>query len=625
MKGYEHLETHFGPNDTTFADLYPALIGPPGLEQFLVHSNELFCIRPSCDGCPFFNAGCDFEESKLSPALVPHARRGVGFEERPFLILSFRDGESFDTLPVELWDNPFANLAYKHPSNLHWAYTDPDTAVFHTLKGQLRYYGTRDEFEASPYAAHLQVFDEYEAVHFITSLDYSAIEPRVNTIVTREPKWVATFEGEPKAIFREIAIAAGAPEKRPHYVETHLGRDWCYLDAEMDKGTFEDQCATAGPGKTPCPLRDFCTTVQDHLKNVPTDWHGVNAAGLYGEEFTEQKDKFKKKELRGDAKIVGLAITYGGTAFTVSKTMGCSVEVAQQRVESFLRELTVLKAYMEQAEQQVYVTGRVANLFGRERDVSADAWASRNKDLSFKEIKRRENFARNTALNGPIQGTAAELLKLGMIRAAAYIKEHKLNPFAIDHVVQDYGDELPTYRDLRVAMASSIHDEVMNLIKGEDMPVLIPPLYSAMQISDVLEKLKVKFSLEMDCEFDKTHSWTATSRFETTRIYMLRHIQSNPAAPSALDAHGMTTRANLALVPYDAVTPAALEQISMIDRKQDEIYGQGGVADEEPSFQLGVRHEDTGRYYIHSGRFRLADLQALGFSPRLVYYHDKAA
>jgi|ERR1019366_426548 hypothetical protein len=206
MIGYEQFET--GEKDeVTFEELYPSLIGPEGLKQFLVHQNELYCIRLSCEGCPFFNNGCEHEDSNLPIAVVPHSRRGVGFEERAFLILKFRVGHSFETLPLELWDNPHADKAYAHEANLHWALTDPDNAVFHTLKGQLRYYGSAEDFVDSQYAEYLTIFRTYEPQHYIASLDYSAIEPRLSTLCSKEPEWIKVFKGTPKPIFREVEIS----------------------------------------------------------------------------------------------------------------------------------------------------------------------------------------------------------------------------------------------------------------------------------------------------------------------------------------------------------------------------------------------------------------------------------
>jgi hypothetical protein len=206
MIGFENFETG-EPDEVTFESLYPALVGPEGYKQFIVHQNELYCIRLTCTDCPFFNKGCEHVESKLPVAVVPHARRGVGFEERAFLILKFKPGQSFETLPKELWDNPCADKAYAHEANLHWAMTDPDKATFHTIKGQIRYYGTAEEFLESPYAEFLFVFRTYTPEHNIASLDYSAIEPRLSTLCSREPEWIKVFKGTPKPIYREIELS----------------------------------------------------------------------------------------------------------------------------------------------------------------------------------------------------------------------------------------------------------------------------------------------------------------------------------------------------------------------------------------------------------------------------------
>ena len=266
--------------EESFRNLEPFLIGTP--RQFYVDQNAVYCVRTHidkeqhpCTGCPYKDNGCELAADKIKIQVdpVPHSRRGIGIEERAFVILAFKPEHSFDTLPRDLWDQPYADKALDE-ANLHWALTDPDSAKFHTLKGQLRYYGTPDEFAASPYAEYFDVLDYFDPVHRIASLDFSAIEPRVSTIVSREPEWMKVFQGAPKVISRQVSIPADADAPSIYREGTNA---YCFLMGEMDKETFEAQCAK-------CKLKDHCTPIQDHYKNVATDWHGINAAGLYGTE-----------------------------------------------------------------------------------------------------------------------------------------------------------------------------------------------------------------------------------------------------------------------------------------------------------------------------------------------------
>lgn len=620
MQGFEYLEVGFKPDEPTFEELYPSLLGPADAEQFIVNQGELYCIRPSCDGCPFAGK-CEFVEEELPMAAVPHPRRGIGFEEKTFQILRFMEGHSFETLPKELWDNPYADKAYAHEANLHWAYTEPKTATLHTLKGQVRFYGTAIDFYKSAYAEYFEIADTYEPIHHPVSLDYSAIEPRVSTLVSREPEWLKTFQGVPKAIFKEVILDVSPVGKKnlgkSNTVLQLNGRTYCFLKGEMDKEDYAAQC-----GK--CLFKDNCTVKQEHLKRVPTDWHGVNTAGLYGPDFTECTDKFRKKELRGIGKIVGLALTYGGSSFTVAGNMGCSKEEAQARIDNFFRALTVLNAYMKAAKQNVLRTGKVVNLFGRLRDVSDDAFPSNS--LPDKERRKKQGYAQRTALNHPIQSTAADILKIGKIRADDYIRANGLSPIYENHLPRRF-EKLPTYRDLIATLASSIHDEVFYLIRTDRLDSVIPPLYIAMQLEDVLQKFQVGFSLELDCEFDQTRSWTAGTAFDTAHIYLLRHTQGlNGAALPGVPAGAggaNPTQPNLALINFEDITPELLHHLSAEAAKIAAASSESGVphSDDESLIELGVLH--NGHYYLHGGKFPSMLLQSLGLAHRMVFYHHR--
>lgn len=620
MRTYDHLAIEVSDRDKNphpFADLYPALLGPAGAEQFIVDQGEVVCIRPTCDGCPFKD-GCEFEEVSIPTSAIPHSRRGIGFEDRPFLALRFKDGHSFETLPVELWDNPYADKAYAHEANLHWAYTDPNSAIFHTLKGHLRYYGTEAEFAASPYAEYLTVFRPWEPQHHIVSQDYSAIEPRISTLVTREPQWLKVFQGEAKAIFKEITIDPeyerlnGADYKvsLPRYITFRNSRTYCYLDGELDKEHYVEQC-----GK--CKLQDFCKTKNEHLKKVPTDWHGINTAGLYGTEFT-QGDKYRKKELRDIGKIVGLSLVYGGSAYTVANNMATSKEDAQVRIDNFFFTLTVLKAHMEQAKADVLKTGQVVNLFGRRRDVSRFAFS---KAPTAQERRKDAGYAQRTALNHPIQSTAADILKIGMIRFDEFIASGGLHPYYGAGLPQHF-DVIPDQRDVVIAMLSSVHDEVVTMTRTDAFDSVLPQAYIALQLEDVLQMFGVGYSLELDIEYDPHRSWTATEKYATGLVYLLRHTQgltSVRGVPTEAAPSSRPQRPNVAIISMEEVTPDLLRKLAERQLTMSQLP-ERFVEDDSEWLELAVLHQN--HYYFHGEKFPLSLLKGIGLSPKLSFYRQ---
>ena len=95
--------------------------------------------------------------------------------------------------------------------NLHFLLSDRKKPL-RVLKGQYRFYGTKEQFEANELSKYFTIYDDYVPSHHIVAIDYSAQEPRVNAIVTREPSWLRSFEGSPKAITREIRYSESLPK-----------------------------------------------------------------------------------------------------------------------------------------------------------------------------------------------------------------------------------------------------------------------------------------------------------------------------------------------------------------------------------------------------------------------------
>jgi len=191
-------------------------MGPEGYKHFHVEQGEVFCLRApnepnledpedDCYGCRVREM-CEWEEDKVQLDPIPNSRRGIGYEERPFLILRLKEGVTMEEhVPKELWGHPYADKA-QYEYNLHWLLANWKTDTFIVVKGQFRLYLPVEEFESSPYAEFFDIHDTYVPKHHLLSLDLSAIEPRLSALASREPAWVEVFKGTPKVIYREIRL-----------------------------------------------------------------------------------------------------------------------------------------------------------------------------------------------------------------------------------------------------------------------------------------------------------------------------------------------------------------------------------------------------------------------------------
>jgi len=138
------------------------------------------------------------------------------------------------------------------------------------------------------------------------------------------------------------------------------------------------------------------------------DIHTATAAKVYGiseEEVT--------KEMRYKAKSVNFGIIYGQGAFGLAENLGISRTEAKTIIDNYKKEFPGITQYMESTIQFAKDNGYVETLMGRKR------WL---RDINSSNFTVR-GFAERNAINSPIQGTAADMIKLAMIKVHHAIKK----------------------------------------------------------------------------------------------------------------------------------------------------------------------------------------------------------
>ncbi len=141
------------------------------------------------------------------------------------------------------------------------------------------------------------------------------------------------------------------------------------------------------------------------------DIHKSTAAKIYGIE-----QEAVTSRLRSSAKAINFGIMYGKGAFSLAKDIGVTVKEADAFLKSYLATFPKIEEYMENTIADGKANGYVSTLFGRRR--SLPELASSN----FQVRSSGERMARNT----PIQGTAADIIKLAMVRVWRRLKAEKL-------------------------------------------------------------------------------------------------------------------------------------------------------------------------------------------------------
>jgi DNA polymerase-1 len=118
-------------------------------------------------------------------------------------------------------------------------------------------------------------------------------------------------------------------------------------------------------------------------------------------------------EQRRAAKTINFGIMYGMSAFGLARNLGIDRGEAQRFIDAYLDRYPQVKRYREETLERAHSRGRVETLYGRVRYLA---------DIESKNRALREN-AERMAINAPIQGTAADLMKLAMIRLDRRLRE----------------------------------------------------------------------------------------------------------------------------------------------------------------------------------------------------------
>ncbi|MEZ4773401.1 MAG: DNA polymerase I [Bacteroidia bacterium] len=168
------------------------------------------------------------------------------------------------------------------------------------------------------------------------------------------------------------------------------------------------------------------------------DIHRATAARVFG-----VSPEHVTSEQRSRAKTVNFGIIYGISAFGLSQRMGISRTEAKEIIDAYFSQYSRVQAFMDECVASAQKKGYVETHFGRRRYLT---------DINSKNATVR-GFAERNAINSPIQGTAADIIKLAMIGVAAAMKKENLKSKMVlqvhDELVFDvHRDEVSVVREI---------------------------------------------------------------------------------------------------------------------------------------------------------------------------------
>ena len=170
----------------------------------------------------------------------------------------------------------------------------------------------------------------------------------------------------------------------------------------------------------------------EHLKEAfveGQDIHASTAMRVFGVEKAEDVTP----NMRRQAKAVNFGIVYGISDYGLSQNLGITRKQAQQYIDTYFEKYPGVKQYMEEIVRDAKDKGYVETLYHRRRYLS---------DINSRNFNLR-SFAERTAINTPIQGSAADILKIAMIEMARRLKEEKLQATMLLQVHDELVFEVP--------------------------------------------------------------------------------------------------------------------------------------------------------------------------------------
>lgn len=206
-----------------------------------------------------------------------------------------------------------------------------------------------------------------------------------------------------------------------------------------------------------CGDENMCAAFRDGK-----DIHTATAARVYGIAESEVT-----KEMRYKAKSVNFGIIYGQGAFGLAENLGISRGEAKELIENYFREYPGVKKYMDDTVNFAREYGYVQTILGRRRYLSDI--------LSTNAVVR--GFAERNAINAPIQGSAADMIKVAMINVQAVLIKNKFE----------------------TKLLLQVHDELVFDVPENEVEIVKPVIEAAM-----INALKLNVPIEVGIGVGKT-------------------------------------------------------------------------------------------------------------------------
>ncbi len=382
----------------------------------------------------------------LVPVLAAMERVGVEIEPKQLAVMSAKMDIAIQALTKEIHGLAGREFNINSPQQLGKILFEDLNLPAPTKAGKKQISTAADVLEGLAHPIAAQV------------LEYRGLVKLKGTYVDALPALIRPETGRVHTTFQQTGAATGRlsssnPNLQNIPIRTELGREiraafipppgWKLVVADYSQIELRLLAHMSGDPV----LVDAFQHGEDIHTRTAAEVFGVNAA-------------FVTPEMRRGAKAVNFGIVYGQTAFGLASALGIPKNEADKYIKAYFTRYSGVKTFIESTVAEVRAKGYAETLFGRRRPIP---------DMDSRNPNAR-SFAERTAVNTPLQGSAADLIKLAMIRIQKLIADQKLESRMILQVHDELVFEAPP---AEVETLTTLVKHQMESVRRFDVPLVV--------------------------------------------------------------------------------------------------------------------------------------------------------
>lgn len=394
-----------------------------------------------------------FEELEipLIPVLAEMEMRGILLDREFLAKMSVDLADRLADLEKDIYD------LVGYPFNIN-STQQLSAALFNTLG--LIPPRTAKKTASGNYSTAADVLEEMRGEHPVIDriLDYREIGKLKSTYTDTLPESIDKTTGRVHTSFNQTGtvtgrLASSSPNLQNIPTRTELGKQI------RTAFTAAPGCQLLSVDYSQIELRIVAHMSGDEAMisafKAGQDIHAATAAAIYHCDISEVT-----KDQRRHAKAINFGLIYGMSSFGLSRSTGLTPAEASAFVKAYFEQFPKVKSFLDGLRQTAAQQGWVQTLAGRKR-----YFPNLKRELNYNLRNREER----EAINAPVQGTSADILKAAMIALPAELKKHGLHGSVLLQVHDELMLEVP---EKELEMTRQVVSDVMENITALDVPLL---------------------------------------------------------------------------------------------------------------------------------------------------------